>query len=71
MCAPRKGQGGSRDPLDFDIKFFVIFQLKSQTYELKLLSVFDSMILMNVVLVCYFVYILQVIVVLNYTKYQI
>ena len=42
-------------------------------YELKLLSVFDSMILMNVVSVCYryFVYILQVIVVLNYTKYQI
>jgi len=52
-------------------KFFVIFRLKSQTYELKLLSVFDSMILMNVVLVCYFVYILQVIAVLNYTKYQI
>jgi len=22
MGAPRKGQGGSRDPLDFDIKFF-------------------------------------------------
>jgi len=68
---PQEGARGGHVTPWISTKFFVIFRLKSQTYELKLLSVFDSMILMKVVLVCYFVYILQVIVVLNYTKYQI